>query len=152
MSGALILSWVFIARRALSSDAATPRARHPQRLTKPLPGTKQVCFFRDSYDDLTKTGLAIYGLSADSGKANTTFRDKQKLPYPLLCDPAATLIGAIGLKKVPKGTQRGVFVVDKLGKVLVAQPGSPQGTVDVVKGLVEGGEEAVDGKQEDAKV
>lgn len=111
-----------------------------------------MCFFRDSYDDLTKTGLAIYGLSADSGKANTTFRDKQKLPYPLLCDPAATLIGAIGLKKVPKGTQRGVFVVDKLGKVLVAQPGSPQGTVDVVKGLVEGGEEAVDGKQEDAKV
>ncbi|EEU45188.1 uncharacterized protein NECHADRAFT_8856, partial [Fusarium vanettenii 77-13-4] len=98
--------------------------------------TKQVCFFRDSYEPLTAGGLAIYGLSTDSPKANTTFKDKQKLPYPLLCDPKATLIGAIGLKKSPKGTQRGVFVIDKEGKVLVAEPGSPQGTVDRVKKLV----------------
>lgn len=99
--------------------------------------TKQVCFFRDSYEPLTAGGLAIYGLSTDSPKANTSFKDKQKLPYPLLCDPKATLIGAIGLKKAPKGTQRGVFVIDKDGKVLVAEPGSPQGTVDRVKKLVE---------------
>ncbi|KID87936.1 merozoite capping protein-1 [Metarhizium guizhouense ARSEF 977] len=99
--------------------------------------TNQVCLFRDSYAPLTADGLAIYGLSADSPKANTTFKEKQKLPYPLLCDPQATLIAAIGLKKQPKGTQRGVFVVDKKGKVLVAQPGSPAGTVDKVKALVE---------------
>ncbi|KAF4975524.1 hypothetical protein FZEAL_7710 [Fusarium zealandicum] len=99
--------------------------------------TKQVCFFRDSYEPLTAGGLAIYGLSSDSPKANTTFKDKQKLPYPLLCDPKATLIGAIGLKKAPKGTQRGVFVIDKDGKVLAAEAGSPQGTVDKVTELVE---------------
>ncbi|OAQ61695.1 thioredoxin-like fold protein [Pochonia chlamydosporia 170] len=99
--------------------------------------TNQVCLFRDSYTPLTADGLAIYGLSADSPKANTTFKEKQKLPYPLLCDPQATLIAAIGLKKQPKGTQRGVFVVDKKGKVLVAEPGSPAGTVDKVKALVE---------------
>ncbi|KAM5352599.1 hypothetical protein ACJ41O_005321 [Fusarium nematophilum] len=99
--------------------------------------TKQVCFFRDSYEPLTADGLAIYGLSTDSPKANTTFKEKQKLPYPLLCDPKATLIGAIGLKKSPKGTQRGVFVINKEGKVLVAEPGSPQGTLDRVKELVE---------------
>lgn len=116
------------------------------RLTNPT-GTKQVCFFRDSHADLTKTGLAIYGLSADSAKANNTFRTKHELPYPLLCDPAASLIGAIGLKKEPKGTQRGVFVVDKAGKVLAAQAGSPDGTVKVVKGLVE--EEGDDGKDEE---
>ncbi|WXC43952.1 hypothetical protein QX201_003689 [Fusarium graminearum] len=99
--------------------------------------TKQVCFFRDSYEPLTKDGLAIYGLSTDSPKANTTFKEKQKLPYPLLCDPKATLIGAIGLKKAPKGTTRGVFVISKEGKVLVAEAGSPQGTMDRVKALVE---------------
>lgn len=120
----------------------------PGLLTNDPTGTKQVCFFRDSHEDLTKTGLAIYGLSADSGKANTTFRTKHELPYPLLCDPAATLIGAIGLKKTPKGTQRGVFVVDKGGKVLAAQAGSPDGTVKVVKGLVEG---AANGKEENGK-
>ena len=98
--------------------------------------TTQVCLFRDSYTPLTATGLAIYGLSTDSPKANTTFKTKQNLPYPLLCDPSATLIKAIGFKKVPKGTQRGVFVVDKDGKVLAAEPGGPAATVEVVKGLV----------------
>ncbi|KAG5925605.1 hypothetical protein E4U42_004129 [Claviceps africana] len=72
-----------------------------------------------------------------SPQANTTFKTKQKLPYPLLCDPKATLIAAIGLKKQPKGTQRGVFVVDKKGRVLVAEPGGPAATVDRVKDLVE---------------
>ncbi|KAF4440658.1 peroxiredoxin Q BCP [Fusarium acutatum] len=99
--------------------------------------TKQVCFFRDSYEPLTKDGLAIYGLSADSPKANTTFKEKQKLPYTLLCDPKATLIEAIGLKKAPKGTTRGVFVISKEGKILVAEAGSPQGTLDRVQALVE---------------
>lgn len=99
--------------------------------------TKQVCFFRDAYEPLTAGGLTIFGLSTDSPKANTTFKDKQKLPYPLLCDPKATLIEAIGLKKSPKGTQRGVFVVDKKGKVLVAEAGSPQGTLDRVQTLVD---------------
>ncbi|KAK1756856.1 peroxiredoxin DOT5 [Echria macrotheca] len=99
--------------------------------------TRQACLFRDAYAPLTATGLAIYGLSTDSPKANTTFQDKQKLPYPLLCDPAATLIAAIGLKKTPKGTTRGVFVVDKSGKVLAAEPGGPEATVAVVKRVVE---------------
>ncbi|KAF5555524.1 peroxiredoxin Q BCP [Fusarium phyllophilum] len=99
--------------------------------------TKQVCFFRDSYEPLTKDGLAIYGLSADSPKANTTFKEKQKLPYTLLCDPKATLIEAIGLKKAPKGTTRGVFVISKEGQILVAEAGSPQGTLDRVQALVE---------------
>ncbi|KYK60537.1 AhpC/TSA family protein [Drechmeria coniospora] len=99
--------------------------------------TTQVCLFRDSYKPLTADGLAIYGLSTDSPKANTNFKEKQKLPYPLLCDPQATLIAAIGLKKQPKGTQRGVFVVSKDGKVLAAEPGGPAATVERVKALVE---------------
>nr|CEG03492.1 unnamed protein product [Fusarium acuminatum CS5907] len=123
--------------------ASTPGCKFPisthqdLSLSDSYPGTKQVCFFRDSYEPLTKDGLAIYGLSTDSPKANTTFKEKQKLPYPLLCDPKATLIGAIGLKKAPKGTTRGVFVIDKEGKVLVAEQGSPQGTLDRVQALVD---------------
>jgi thioredoxin-dependent peroxiredoxin len=98
--------------------------------------TNQACMFRDSYEPLTAGGLAIYGLSRDSPKSNTTFKEKQKLPYPLLCDPGASLIGAIGMKKAPSGTQRGVFAVDKKGKVLLAEPGGPAATVDAVKKLV----------------
>lgn len=73
--------------------------------------------FRDNYSTLTSTGYSIFGLSTDSPKSNTTFKTKQKLPYTLLCDPAAKLIAAIGMKKAPKGTLRGVFVVNKEGKV-----------------------------------
>jgi len=98
--------------------------------------TTQVCLFRDSYTPLTATGYSIFGLSSDSAKANTTFKTKQKLPYTLLCDPAQSLISAIGFKKAPKGTTRGVFVVDKEGKVLAAEPGGPAATVEVVKKLV----------------
>jgi peroxiredoxin Q/BCP len=40
--------------------------------------------------------------------------------------------------KGPKSAKRGVFVVDKTGKVLAAEPGSPDGTVAVVKKIVDG--------------
>lgn len=112
--------------------------------------TTQACLFRDSYEPLTAGGLAIYGLSKDSPKSNTTFKEKQKLPFPLLCDPSASLIGAIGLKKAPSGTQRGVFAVDKKGKVLLAEPGGPAATVDAVKKLVES-ESANGGAAEEEK-
>ncbi|OTB09125.1 hypothetical protein M426DRAFT_7147 [Hypoxylon sp. CI-4A] len=114
--------------------------------------TNQACLFRDSYEPLTKGGLAIYGLSTDSPKANTTFKTKQNLPYPLLCDPSATLIEAIGLKKTPKGTTRGVFAVDKTGKVLLAEPGGPAATVDAVKKLVAESEGDAEEKEDEKDV
>jgi len=98
--------------------------------------TKQACMFRDGYKELTATGFSIYGLSTDSPKGNTAFKTKQSLPYTLLCDPQATLIGAIGLKKSPKGTVRGIFVVSKEGKVELVEPGSPVSTVDAVHKLI----------------
>ncbi|KAI1931940.1 thioredoxin peroxidase dot5 [Ophidiomyces ophidiicola] len=100
--------------------------------------TRQACLFRDGYDRLSSTGLSIYGLSADSPNANSKFKEKQKLPYPLVCDPAAKLIGAIGLKKQPKGTTRGVFAVDKTGKVLLLEAGGPETTVKLVEKLIDG--------------
>ncbi|KXT18243.1 hypothetical protein AC579_2879 [Pseudocercospora musae] len=132
---------VTLAKLVEESKAGVVLFTYPKAST---PGcTTQACLFRDSYTPLTSTGLSIYGLSTDSPKANTTFKDKQKLPYPLLCDPSATLIAAIGMKKAPKGTTRSVFVVDKSGKVLAAEPGGPASTVEVVKKLV--GDAGADG-------
>jgi peroxiredoxin Q/BCP len=101
---------------------------------------------------LTATGFDIYGLSNDSPKANTTFKAKQNLPYPLLCDPQRSLISAIGLKGA-KGTTRGVFVVDKSGKVLAAEAGSPEGTVEVVRKILADSAPPADGAKatEDAE-
>jgi len=134
-----------LAKLVADSKAGVVLFTYPKAST---PGcTTQACLFRDSYEPLTATGLSIYGLSTDSPKANTTFKTKQNLPYPLLCDTSATLIAAIGLKKAPKGTTRGVFVVDKSGKVLASEPGGPAPTVEVVKKLV-ASSSAGDGKAE----
>ncbi|KAL8953802.1 MAG: hypothetical protein Q9222_000367 [Ikaeria aurantiellina] len=99
--------------------------------------TTQACLFRDEYSTLTATGYSIFGLSNDSPKSNTTFRTKQGLPFTLLCDPNATLIDAIGMKKGPKGTVRGVFIVSKAGIIEAVEPGGPAATVDVVRKLVQ---------------
>lgn len=58
------------------------------------------------------------------------------------------------MKKAPKGTTRGVFVIDKAGKVLAAEPGGPAATVEVVRKLVGGAAEGSgDGKaKEDAEI
>ena len=88
----------------------------------------------------TSTGLDIYGLSGDSPKSNTSFVTKQSLNYTLLCNPSFSLIGAIGLQQgSAHKTQRGVFAVDKSGKVLLLEPGSPEGTMKAVQKLVDGG-------------
>lgn len=125
------------------------RARNQNVNGRDLPGTTQVCLFRDNYADFTEAGFSVFGLSADSPKANTTFKTKNKLQYSLLCDQKSTLIAAIGLRKTPRGTQRGVFVVDKQGKVLAAQAKGPAGTVDVVKKLIEEGGEDEETEEEE---
>lgn len=61
------------------------------------------------------------------------------------------MIAAIGLKKAPKGTTRGVFVVDKSGKVLASEPGGPAPTVEVVKKLVASNGAAVEKAEVDDK-
>ncbi len=104
-------------------------------------GTTQACLFRDNYSTLTESGLLVYGLSTDSPKSNTAFATKQSLPYPLLCDPSAKLISAIGLKKSPKGTSRGVIVIDKTGRIIAWEQGGPQRTVDVVMAVLPKGDQ-----------
>ena len=105
---------------------------HLSCITDLVKGTTQACLFRDNYSPIGAAGLSVYGLSTDSPKSNTTFATKNSLPFPLLCDPSATLTGAIGMKKAGKSTARGVVVIDKQGKVQVWEQAGPQKTVDAV--------------------
>ena len=50
------------------------------------------------------------------------------------------------MKKAPKGTTRGVFVISKSGKVLADEAGGPAATVAVVKTLVEAAPKTEDTK------
>lgn len=99
--------------------------------------TTQACLFRDAFDELGAK-LDVYGLSADSPKANSKFKEKQELGYVLLCDTKRELITMLGLaKNGGGGTARGVVVVDVDGVVVKFLQGGPAATVDVVKEAVE---------------
>lgn len=89
---------------------------------------------------MTALGFAIYGLSRDSIKANISFRAKHQLPFTLLCDQDATLLGPLGFKKPPKSAHRGVVVINKAGKILASVRGGPSATVDAVLPVVQAAE------------
>lgn len=48
--------------------------------------TQQACSFRDHYAELQASGVSVAGVSRDKAFSHTTFRDKHRLPYPLLTD------------------------------------------------------------------
>jgi peroxiredoxin len=100
-------------------------------------GTAQACLFRDSYQELISLGFAIYGLSRDTPKANAQFKVKNELPFALICNTDGSLIDALGFKKPPKGTARGVVVIDKDGRILASMIGTPDATVQAVHGICE---------------
>lgn len=86
--------------------------------------TKQVCGFRDKYEDFKKVNATVFGLSADSTAAQKKFQTKQNAPYELLSDPKHELIGILGATKtpgkVPKGVIRSHWIF-KNGKLAVKE-------------------------------
>lgn len=84
--------------------------------------TAQLATFR-------RKGWEVVGLSKDSVKSHCSFIEKQGLKVPLLSDPEATLLealGAWGEKKMAGKTSVGIirstFVVGADGKVLKVYP------------------------------
>lgn len=78
--------------------------------------TRQACGFSSNFNEFEKLDAQVYGLSADSPKAQLNFVTKQGLKFPLLSDPKRELITALGARKAPSGVKRShwVFVDGKL--------------------------------------
>lgn len=100
--------------------------------------TTQACGFRDVYQDFTGLEYAVYCVSADSAKVQTSWQTKQTLPYPLLSDPKRTLISLLGAAS-GAATKRSHFIFEKgTGKLLEKQIGikpadSPKTALEFVK-------------------
>lgn len=74
--------------------------------------TKEACGFRDAWKELQKAGVAVLGVSADSGESHRKFRAKYRLPFPLLSDPdrkMMTKYGAFGEKMMYGRKTQGVI-------------------------------------------
>ncbi len=60
--------------------------------------TKEVCAFRDQYEDFTDAGAVVVGISADSTASHQRFAQRHRLPFPLLSDPGNKVRRQFGVK------------------------------------------------------
>lgn len=86
--------------------------------------TAEACNLTDNYKLLQEKGFEILGVSADSEKRQTNFKNKYKFPFPLLADEEKEVINAFGvwgekkfMGKTYDGIHRKTFLVDENGVV-----------------------------------
>ena len=86
--------------------------------------TTEACAFRDDYSDYVKADLVVLGVSPDSAKSHAKFKEKFKLPFPLLADDGHKVCaeyGVWGPKKFMgrgyEGVLRTTFLIDSNGRI-----------------------------------
>ena len=84
--------------------------------------TKEACDFRDTFTTFKKNDALVFGISKDSAKAHTKFKEKYALPFSLLVDNNADVCEAYGVinkkslfGKTFLGIQRSTFLIDEKG-------------------------------------
>ena len=84
--------------------------------------TLEACNLRDNYERFQALGYEVLGVSADSEKRQSNFRNKFNFPYPLLADTDKSVINVFrvwGPKKFMGRTYDGIhrttFVIDENG-------------------------------------
>lgn len=86
--------------------------------------TAEACNLRDNYAALKAQGYELLGVSEDSSKKQSNFKNKYDLPFPLLADEDHTVIDTFGVWGPKKfmgkefdGLLRTTFVLDEDGIV-----------------------------------
>ncbi|WP_034925742.1 thioredoxin-dependent thiol peroxidase [Gillisia sp. CAL575] len=86
--------------------------------------TAEVCNLRDNWEQFQEKGYQILGVSADTEKRQSNFKNKYELPFPLLADEDKELIEAYGvwgpkkfMGKEYDGIHRTTFVIDENGLI-----------------------------------
>jgi peroxiredoxin Q/BCP len=86
--------------------------------------TTESCNFRDDYSSYVDASIVILGVSPDSVKSHSKFKEKFKLPFPLLADlnhAVCESYGVWGEKKYMgkeyMGVLRTTFLIDDNGMI-----------------------------------
>lgn len=86
--------------------------------------TAEACDLRDNFERFSQNNYALLGVSADSEKAQSKFKEKNNLPFPLLADENKEVIQAFGVWGPKKfmgrtfdGIHRTTFVIDEKGVI-----------------------------------
>jgi thioredoxin-dependent peroxiredoxin len=84
--------------------------------------TAEACDLRDHFAELSEKNYALLGVSADTAKAQSNFKNKYEFPFPLLADEDKAVITAFGvwgpkkfMGKEYDGIHRTTFVIDENG-------------------------------------
>jgi peroxiredoxin Q/BCP len=109
--------------------------------------TRESQDFRDLYSAFRKAGVDIVGVSRDSVKSHDKFIDKEKLPFPLLCDADEKLCKQFDViqekslyGKKYLGIERSTFLLDPSGILRrewrkVKVPGHAEEVLEAAKSL-----------------
>ncbi|KAA3643560.1 MAG: thioredoxin-dependent thiol peroxidase [Chloroflexi bacterium] len=109
--------------------------------------TKEACNFRDDYSAYQQVGVEILGVSPDTPKSHTKFKQKFDLPFPLLADTEKEVLNAYGAWGKKKsfgreydGVLRTTYVIDGEGKIAkvfekVRPAQHSEAVLDVIKDL-----------------
>lgn len=112
--------------------------------------TKEACGFRDALADYDKEKVVVLGISPDSEKDVTKFKDKFHLNFPLLGDADHAVAEAYGTwqeksmyGKKYMGIDRSTFLVGPDGRIArawrgVKVPGHVEEVLEAARGLAEG--------------
>jgi peroxiredoxin Q/BCP len=89
---------------------------YPKAFTKGC--TDQGCSLRDGYEELTKKGVAVIGVSIDTVEDQKRFKEEHKLPFTLISDMDKAVTNAFGVPN-SRVAQRSAYLI-KDGKVVYA--------------------------------
>ena len=81
--------------------------------------TAQSCSLRDGYEELTKKGVSIIGVSTDTVEKQKAFKAEHKLPYTLIADTEKKVMTAFGQSSIRPFAARQAYLI-KDGKIVYA--------------------------------
>lgn len=91
--------------------------------------TKEACAISEVYDEFSKLGVIVFGVSKDSVASHAKFANKFDLPFTLLSDETTGMIQAYGAwqeksmyGKKYMGIARVSYIINPEGKVVKVYP------------------------------
>jgi thioredoxin-dependent peroxiredoxin len=85
--------------------------------------TRQLCDLRDNWESLKAKNVQVFGVNPQNAVSHSGFREKQKLPFPLLVDKGrkvAEMYHANGLF-----VKRTVYLIGADGRIRLSRRGAP---------------------------
>ncbi len=79
--------------------------------------TTEACSFRDAWNDLSKKGVVLIGVSGDTDESHKAFAEHHKLPFLLVSDPDGKIAALFGVPFHVGFAKRQSFVIGPDGNV-----------------------------------